>query len=335
MPTKAPPNETLCPVTPSVFASTRAAQAFATRARQNVHTAAALRAATLNREADAVAACSVTDGAMFCSGCGKLSYHTTHCKTRLCAFCAPVLTARRADTARAAIALMARPKWITLTMERKPALRPALQFLRKAFKKWRKSPTIKDRLRGGLYKLEAVPKPDGWHVHLHMVADCLYIPVETIWQTWAAALGQPRANVHVCKVNSSIHARDLAKYAAKLDAIEDWPASQLREYVVATQGQRLWQCFGTFYNRKELRQCFKPEAPQMLCPHCGKPRSLFPITAGFRVFGHDWPEVYKAIVGSQPLKVPSARYLETQALVSSTEAQVTNPEPALDAQAAA
>jgi ribosomal protein L37E len=300
--------------------SDKARVAIAHKHACNLRLAERLEAAGLRQHSEHLRTCTVTEGLHMCGNCGALTYHVNRCKLRFCAFCAPVLSAKRARAAREAIKRMQEPKWLTLTMKTSVDLQAGIQKLRKAFNRWRKRRPISANLVGGIYKIEVKPKPGGWHVHLHAIVDMHYTPIELIWSSWAKAVGQDFASARIMRIQDAIHSRDLCKYNSKLEEIVEWSDSQIRQFITVTHKTRMFTTFGTLYNQKldALLNTDPTEAPT--CPRCGKARSTFPISAGFRHFGHDWPDVARMSLGSLPETRPRQDICDNVAIVLSAEA---------------
>lgn len=235
--------------------------------------------------------CKVTEGLWICTGCGRPSYHPRSCRHRLCAFCGPERSRARARTARVVVRRMSQPKLLTLTMRRAKNLDTGLSDVRAAFSRWRRLKAIKTRLQGGIYAIEAKPKVDGWHVHIHAIIDCDFIPKQTIYRTWAKAVRQPTASIDISRVNADQAANEVAKYTAKGADVKRWTPEQLSEWVVATRNVRLFQTFGIWHSVALSALLDDPPPPPRPCPHCAKVDRMIPIRAGPRIYGKAWSEI--------------------------------------------
>jgi hypothetical protein len=238
--------------------------------------------------ARALRECTVTEALWICTNCGNHQYHVNHCQQRLCAICAPKQTAKRSRRVFAITQTMTNPKWLTLTMSRAPDLAQGLKDIRAAFGRGRRLKNIKCLVNGGLYKLEAVPKPDGWHVHIHAIIDGAFLPVQLIWSTWKKSLRAPHGGAHIKKINGKLQARDFSKYAAKPEDVATWTPAQLHEFVHAWRNVRMWQTYGKNFNFKLDAELNDPPVNPNVCEKCGSTENWIPIRAGPWVFKDEW-----------------------------------------------
>lgn len=283
-------------------ASTPLLPAFAHLARQqaatlaakhatNLHLAATLQTLGETTYARALRECTVTEALWICTACGNHQYHVNHCQQRLCAICAPKQAAKRSYRVHQITEAMTNPKWLTLTMQRVPDLAQGLHDIRAAFGRWRKLKCIKQIVNGGLYKIEAKPKPNGWHVHIHAIIDGAYLPVQLIWSTWQRSLRHPHAGAHIKKIAGKLQARDYSKYAAKPEEVVTWPPAKLLEFVTAWRNVRMWQTFGKYFNYKLDADLDCPPVNPNVCDKCGSSENWIPIRAGPWVFRETWGQI--------------------------------------------
>jgi len=261
--------------------------------------------AGLETYAEPLRMCTVTSGLFICSGCGNYSYHPNHCKSRLCAYCAPAKAKKRAKLVRYMLSHMVHPKFLTLTMARCDALKDGLSRIRKAFTRWRNWKQIKPMITGGYYQLEVVAKDDGWHVHLHALIDGQFLPKNIIWTTWAKALGVKQVNVDISAASRGEVAHEVAKYAAKAVQVKDWTPDQLAEFVAAMKNCRLSGTFGEWFNAKVDELLHEDPPDPLKCPHCGKEKTLMPIRAGPYHYGKDWDYLFNQLYSHLPDSIPN------------------------------
>ena len=281
------------PDLPAAFAALPYQQGatLAAKHRTNLRLAATLEAHGETTYARALSDCSVTEALWICTSCGNHQYHVNHCQQRLCAICAPKQAAKRSHKVWRITQAMTNPKWLTLTMERAPDLAQGLKDIRKAFGKWRRLKDVKCLVNGGLYKIEAKPKPDGWHVHIHAIIDGAFLPVQLIWSTWKRSLGHPHGGAHIKKINGKLQARDFSKYAAKPEDVAEWDPAQLLEFVEAWRNVRMWQTFGKYFNFVLDREINTPPENPNVCNRCGSSENWIPIRAGPWVFQETWAQI--------------------------------------------
>jgi len=273
--------------------------------RRNLRLALKCDEAGLEAYASSLRECTVTAGLYACTGCGGWSYHTNHCKQRLCAYCAPRKARDRAKLAKYMLTHMDHPKFLTLTMPRCDDLKAGIQRIRKAFSRWRGWKAVQPHITGGYYQIECKAKGDGWHVHIHALIDGTFFPKHQIWQTWAKALGIQEVSVDISSASHPEIAQEVAKYAVKAVELEEWTPEQLREFVTATKGLRLTGTFGKWYNAKIDELLEEPAPEPMTCPCCGKSHCLYPIRAGPFVYGRDWNHLYGQYYSDLPITIPN------------------------------
>lgn len=297
---------------PPAFAHLAYQQAatLAAKHRTNLTLAATLEAHGETTYARALRECSVTEALWICTACGNHQYHVNHCQQRLCAICAPKQAAKRSRRVHAITNTMTNPKWLTLTMQRVPDLAVGLSDIRAAFGRWRRLKAVKCIVNGGLYKIEAKPKPDGWHVHIHAIIDGAYLPVQLIWTTWKKALRHSHAGAHIKKINGKLQARDFSKYAAKPEDVVTWTPAQLIEFVHAWRNVRMWQTFGKYFNFKLDADLECPPINPNVCTRCGSSENWIPIRAGPWVFREAWDQiccVWAHLPDERPIGPPTAQ----------------------------
>lgn len=119
---------------------------------------------------------------LYCVACGHAHEVAQKCCRKWCPSCAPKRANERAGRMRAAIRLMKWPMHITLTV---PNIREGCEdrgFLRAlllAFRTLRRSTLWSRCVKGGVYGMEVTNKGNGWHPHIHIIADCRWLAVKT------------------------------------------------------------------------------------------------------------------------------------------------------------
>jgi len=144
-------------------------------------------------------------------------------------------------------------KFITFTIQNQPeSLEENHARLRQAWRNMRQQPTFKERCKGGIYAIETTRNPTTgqWHSHIHIIADCNYIPQRTLANEWTIASGGSFM-VWIEPVHDSAKtAAYLADYIAKPADMKDWDPETILEFADATKGKRLIHTFGTHHNVK-------------------------------------------------------------------------------------
>jgi len=245
--------------------------------------------------------CTVTVGLHYCSNCIDSFYYPCHCRLRLCAHCAPLLSWRRSNFVALLIGHMHHPCLLTLTQKRSPSLAEGITTLRAAWTKFRHN-GVGAKIWGGLMVIEAKPKPDGWHVHLHSIADMPFIPKNHIYKAWAKCLHQSSASCDIKAISDIRGAmREVAKYAVKPTDLLNWSPAQVREFAAATRKKRLEGTYGCFYNCKAEDYLDQPTTLPRQCPTCGATNSIYPISSGPASFGRDWTDIFERFFAKLPL----------------------------------
>ena len=249
--------------------------------------------------AKALADCGHTQALWVCGACGKTTWVDYYCHHRLCAICGSM----RQDERAARITEMAQGRsvrWLTLTQPRCKDVAVGVSNIRAAFGRWRRMKVIKNAILGGVYQIECLPKPDGWHVHLHALIEGGYLPKPIAWKTWAAALKIESASVNIQgAMGVTKIARYLAKYTCKPSDVAGNEARYIAMQADLTHS-RLWGTFGTWHNALPKAKKPTPRA----CPHCGDTTAYVPVARGYCYFGRDWGTVYDQLIGNSPTTRP-------------------------------
>lgn len=223
--------------------------------------------------------CTVYKQAWICQSCGAVDYRHTACRNRLCPICGPRRAREQSDQLQSIAKHFDNLKFITLTMPRVYNLWAGIQQIREGFKVFRQMRPVKAILKGGAYKIEAKPKSDGgWHVHLHIIADCGYFPKKNLINYWGIAINRAAPSVDIKPVQGVQMINDTVKYAAKASAVVNWTKDQLREWLDATRNLRMLQTWGTFFKiaREDLDDV-KPLPEPEPCLACGRIDSMIPM----------------------------------------------------------
>lgn len=131
--------------------------------------------------ADRLRACGVTFP-LWCGACGHRHDVATKCSRKWCPSCAPKRANQRAARLRHAIKLMRWPMHITLTVPNiadEEITRTMLRDLLTSFRRLRNMKLWRQNVTGGVYGMEVTNKGEGWHPHIHIVADCRWLALRT------------------------------------------------------------------------------------------------------------------------------------------------------------
>jgi len=253
-----------------------------------------------------------------CKECHAVWYILDKCRLRICPICSRNVFIERARYIKACCKQAQFPKLITLTQ---PLVtgdpRAGIVQIKKWFNTLRESPVFED-VRGGAYTVEVIPKPEGWHIHIHALLDAPYIPHQLLWSTWRTITGNevPQTDIRAAKTPQAMEY--VAKYASK-SASMYLRNSTIVDYYLAVHGFRLFVTFGCWYNAKieDLDPDYKPFVPEALCPECKAPKSTFRARDGPCIFGHEyWEAIAPSWIADFPLSRPYYPALTQQSTVA-------------------
>jgi len=223
-------------------------------------------------------------GVWGCSECGgEVGRKVFYCKNRLCPGCAQ----RRAELmARKVVPLletMQQPVHMVLTVKNRQDLAAADKHLRSSFQRLRDRVAFVDSFKGGLVFEETTHSLEGWHAHLHIIADGRMEQAELsrLWQevtgdsyiVWIQAIGgRNRKKV----LNEAV------KYPCKIGDIVGDP-ELIYEWLHYFWGRRVMWAWGSMYNVQDQVEVSDDELEQDIadtdtalstCPLCGAHKSL-------------------------------------------------------------
>lgn len=196
---------------------------------------------------------------LYCSHCGKKLKVKLSCGDRTCPTCRKKWFGYHYKSLLKIVALWPSVHLLTLTYKNIPdrEFGPSwVREIRKDFTKLRKR--LKE-IRGGFYVVQATNKGNGWHLHIHIVFDGVFIAKERLSRLWAEitkgsyivdikAVGDPK--------------RALRYLLADFSGAPRIRPEDYEEYNRTFRGSRLVQPFGKYRNVK-LRVPF-------VCPDCGR-----------------------------------------------------------------
>lgn len=171
------------------------------------------------------------------------------CKDRFCEPCARE-RARHIASCVGEFAKGRELRLITLTLRKSDrTLSGDVDFLYQSFVRLRRRKLWSRGQRGGVYFVEIKRRrnDDGWHVHLHVLADGTYISKQKLSEAWHTITGGSFiVDVRYCHSGDDA-ARYVAKYAGKGvhgDCYRD--SDMLLEAILALKGRRLVGKYGTW-----------------------------------------------------------------------------------------
>jgi len=235
---------------------------------------------------------------LVCSECNSKKHGWTACKKRYCPCCAPKISAERVTKFECAVLKMKWPMHVTLTVRNTADITTAhLVRLMKSFRKLRQRVLWKRTVKGGFASLEIVNSGNGWHPHLHIIADCEWLSLTTappaqrmarkkkfelyqqasaeLEKEWSSIVNQKTSSVKVRRKYGLEGARYLAKetmkYAVKpADLLEC--KERARDVVAAMKSVRMFRPFG---NCHKLKLDDVVRAPCQ-CEECGLTGTFVP-----------------------------------------------------------
>ncbi len=247
------------------------------------------------KQAAAIRDCTETEHLTGCTHCGQSWWVTTKCRQRVCPICAWKVAQDRAVVIEGFLKDLKHPKFVTLTMPRwLEDGRSGIKFIREAFMRLRKSGSIPE-LVGGCYSVELVPKDGGWHIHMHLIIDCAFVPQKRLIAAWGKALGVHAPTVDVRDAEKGSAAKYVAKYVTKGIPHDSDPDTYV-DLWEAIHGSRLFALFGSWYKDKAKIEALGKDREDggCKCPSCGERGTLFDVRMGRFIWGEGWEEICKA-----------------------------------------
>jgi len=199
--------------------------------------------------ADKLRDCEETEILACCSGCGKSWYIKNFCRLRVCPLCSFRVSRERAKFMEYMCKDMAHPKMITLTLPTWTKVpQDGIKYLRECFNKLRRT-TLFKKVVGGAYQIELKSKADGWHIHMHILLDCPFIPYQRLFSEWKTITKVKAPQIDVRSADSEKARAYMCKYASKSADFEGH-FENVVDWYEAVKGQRLFTTFGNWYNVK-------------------------------------------------------------------------------------
>lgn len=260
------------------------------------------RASGLLKVSEQLRDCEETEVLACCSGCGRSWYILNRCRLRVCPICSYKQSQLRAGFILRLTHEMAYPKFITLSLPTWTGVpQEGIDRIRKYWNALREH-TVLSPVKGGAYQIELKPKPTGWHIHIHVIADAKYIPYRTLFSAWRRITGVPVPQIHIKAATTDSEKAYSAKYASKAADYDAHPGAVVSWYK-ATKGSRLFATFGAWYHWHEPEDGdngkFEPEA--RVCPFCEKQGTMFLYANGHFLYGgKEWSTISKFWEGTGP-----------------------------------
>jgi hypothetical protein len=265
-----------------------------------------MRNANLIPQAEQLEHCGEYTTIMACSHCGHTSRVVCRCKLRVCPLCSYKEAKQRGEYLKAMTRHMQHPKLLTLTMPLwMDDARDGITFIRDAFNRLRKSEVFQ-KVVGGSYQIEIKIKDNGFHIHIHALLDCPYMPYQHLWSTWKKIIGHDCPQTDIRSADTPQAREYAAKYAAKASDF-DADLDNVVAWYEATKGLRLFATFGKWFNAtmEELDPEHPRFIPKCTCAQCGAEGTMYLARDGPFLFSPDvWKAMEKIIVPHGKLYFP-------------------------------
>lgn len=227
---------------------------------------------------------------LHCTSCGHIHSAERRCSLKWCPVCQRKRAAQRSLRYERGAVEMQWPMHVTLTRSNVSDLdRTDISSLKKAFKQLRRQAIWKHNVKGGLVSLELTNTGKGWHPHLHVLADCEWLAIDTprpkkyhsratkkllfqqaaeeLQQAWSACIGQLISSVKIRRCDGATAVREVLKYSVKGSDLADSP-DPIGPAIRAITDGRLCTPFGSMYGKRLITAAeAKPPCP---CPSCTK-----------------------------------------------------------------
>lgn len=198
-----------------------------------------------------------------CAGCGFSFDAPVYCGNRFCSICSGPRSRRMVAKLKAIVSQVKpcfgyKVRFLTLTIPNQEVASDGYRILVSSFRKFRNRQWWRNRVKGGAYVVEITGSPGRWHVHLHAMLECRYLPARMLSKLWASV--SPGRIVHIKNVPPDAASAYLCKYMAKSAVLPEYQY-QLSEDL---KGFRLFQPFGSWHALALLVKKINYE-----CPDCG------------------------------------------------------------------
>jgi len=198
-----------------------------------------------------------------CAGCGFSFDAPVYCGNRFCNICSGPRK-RRLISKLQSIIKSVKPsfgykvRFLTLTIPNVEVASDGYRILVNSFRKLRNRQWWRNRVVGGAYVIEVTGQPGRWHVHLHAMLECRYLPSGMLSKLWASV--SPGKIVHIQNVSPSAATAYLCKYMAKSEVLPEYQLSLSQDL----KGNRLFQPIGSWHALALLVKKINYQ-----CPDCG------------------------------------------------------------------
>jgi plasmid rolling circle replication initiator protein Rep len=231
---------------------------------------------------------------LVCVNCGSKHPVEVACKRRWCPACAWRVQKDRMARFSEAGAAMKWPLFITLTM-RNTGDPQCIRTIREAWGRMRRRKLMAQRIAGGIATIEITNQGNGWHPHLHVLADCQWLALHTpepsfgdsegvkrqkydharleLSALWGSVIKQETAIVSALRKEPGAALAYTLKYAVKGSDLIDSP-DPIAPLLRVLNKSRLVSAFGNLHNLEP--ELIEEERPKCKCGKCGAEGAFLP-----------------------------------------------------------
>lgn len=197
-----------------------------------------------------------------CTHCGHKIDVPVYCGNRFCTVCGVARRMRVRNRLTFLAENVETPrdmsmKFLTLTIPSQSDVYDMTRYILKSFRKLRQRSFWKEHVDGGAFVLEIKGRPGYWHVHIHIVLMCRFMPFEYLLKQWLSC--SKGRGVWIEKIPTDAIVRYLSKYLTKPSVPDDC----LNDVNWSLKGLRLFSPFGSWYHLN-----LKYKKPKAECPEC-------------------------------------------------------------------
>jgi hypothetical protein len=212
--------------------------------------AAKLREAGMIEPAAKLEDCHTHTTVKVCSDCGTASRFENRCDLFFCPQCAIRLQREREEQVAWWTHEIHQPKHVVLTMKNVPQLRVwHVRRLRDCLAKLRRSKFCRN-WNGGFYRFEVTNEGKGWHLHIHLLVDAIWIDAIELSAKWARITKNDGRIVKVKDCRGADYLHEVTKYVVKGNMLASWSPEHIVQFVTAFDGQRTFGVFGSLYGKR-------------------------------------------------------------------------------------
>lgn len=232
---------------------------------------------------------------LVCTHCGLGKVVETRCKKRWCPSCAWSVQRERLDRFGGAVDLMQWPLFITLTMRNSGDVE-CVRELRRRWGMMRRRKLLKEKVLGGVASIEVTNRGNGWHPHLHVIADCEWLALHTpaprwdeseavrtqkrehakleITALWQQVIGDTDAITWIKRVKDESFLRYCLKYSVKGSTLIECKDA-IGPLIKVMERSRLVSAFGCLHGR--TAEMVDDDRPVLCCSQCQQEKTFLPL----------------------------------------------------------